>query len=117
MREQKTKRKYNRSAVWKDVIATLTVSDPRSSKVRRKTIKGGVKDMGAKGMFLLSPEEVPIGAKAKVVIEFDPEQPGRLSLRAEGETVRHSPEGVGIFFTSIDLRQFLFCITEKINGS
>ncbi len=118
MRGVKNKRKNTRSAVWEDITATLDVSDPSATKGRGKMIvKGRVKDIGAQGMFFVSADVVPMDAKADIVIDFNPEQPGNLILAAEGKTIRKDAEGVGIRFTRIDLRRLQQCITARMNRS
>ena len=114
----KNKRKNTRSAVWEDITATIDVSNPFATKGRGKMIiQGSVKDIGAHGMFLVSKDVVPVDAKAEIVIDFNPEQPGKLLLAAEGKTVRKNAEGVAIRFTRIDLRKLQQCIMERMNRS
>ncbi len=115
---KKNKRKNTRSAVWEDITATLQVEDPFDPKGRTKlTVKGRVKDIGAEGMFFISSETVPIDAKADILIDFNPGRPGVSTVAAKGTTVRKAPEGVGIRFSSIDLRKMQQCIMERMNHS
>ncbi len=114
----KNKRKNTRSAVWEDITATLEVDDPFDPRGRtRLTVKGRVKDIGAEGMFFISSENIPVDAKAEIVIDFNPGQPGAWTVAAKGKTVRKAPEGVGIRFSSIDLRKMQRCIMERMNHS
>jgi hypothetical protein len=111
-------RKVTRSQVWPETEATLTISDVFGQRSRSLlTIKGSVSDLGSSGMFLITPEIVPVPAKAEITINFDPasKQSANLKLTATGEIVRTTPEGVGIKFTSIDLVRLQQCIIFKMN--
>lgn len=116
MHKQEEKRKYNRSRVWEDVTALVDFLDPLDSKGRRKIrVNGKVGNIGSKGMFLISGEALPIGAKADITVDFDPMQPGKLEVQAEGTIVRLSHDGVGIEFSRIDINQFQHCIMKRMN--
>lgn len=115
---KKNKRKNTRSAVWEDITATVHVDDQLSSiKKPKLKVHGRVRDIGAYGMFLVVGERVPVGAKADIMIDFNPRQPGRSTLAAEGKTVRNDPEGIGIRFTRIDLAKLQQCILDRMNTS
>lgn len=114
----KNKRKNTRSAVWEDITATMEVDDPFDPRGRTKlTVNGRVRDIGAEGMFFLSSENIPVDAKAEIVIDFNPGQPGTWTVAAKGKTVRKVSEGVGVRFTDIDLRKMQRCIMERMNHS
>jgi len=111
-------RKVTRSQVWPETEATLKVADTFTRGSRAFiTIKGSVSDLGSSGMFLMTSELVPVPAKAEITIDFDPasKQSSNLKLTATGETVRLTPEGVGIKFTTIDLVRLQQCIISKMN--
>ncbi len=115
---KKNKRKNTRSIVWEDITATVQVDDHLSSiKKPKLKIHGRVRDIGAYGMFLVAGERVPIGSKAEIMIDFNPRQPGRSALAAEGKTVRNDSEGIGIRFTRIDLAKLQKCILDRMNTS
>ncbi len=118
MHRTKNKRKNTRSAVWEDITATLEMKDPLDPRGQKRIIvKGNVKDLGAEGMFFVSNESIPVDAKAYIVIDFNPGQPGAWTLAAKGKTVRKAPEGVGIRFSSVDLRKMQRCIMARMNHS
>jgi hypothetical protein len=111
-------RKVTRSQVWPETEATLVISEAFGQRSRSLlTIKGSVSDLGSSGMFLITPEMVPVPAKADITIDFDPgsKKSTNLKLSATGETVRSTNEGVGIKFTSIDLVRLQQCIISKMN--
>ncbi len=113
-------RKMTRSQVWPETEATLKLSDVFSQRPHSFiTIKGYVSDLGASGMFLITPETVPVPAKVEITINFAPDttQAKDFTLTAMGETVRVTHEGVGIRFTSIDLARLQQCIIAKMNQS
>jgi hypothetical protein len=116
---QETKyRKVTRSQVWPETEATLTINDAFGQRSRSLlTIKGSVSDLGSSGMFLITPEMVPVPAKADITIDFDPrsKKSTNLKLTATGETVRATKDGVGIKFISIDLVRLQQCIISKMN--
>lgn len=115
---KKNKRKNTRSAVWDDITATVQVDEHLSSVKKSKLkIHGRVRDIGAYGMFLVAGDRVPVGSKAEIMIDFNPRQPGKSALAAEGKTVRSDPEGVGIRFTRIDLVKLQQCILDRMNTS
>jgi hypothetical protein len=111
-------RKVTRSQVWPETEATLKIADGFNKNSRALlTIKGSVSDLGSSGMFLITPELVPVPVKAEITIDFDPSSnsKSKLIITAMGETVRMAPEGVGIKFTSIDLVKLQQCIVSKMN--
>jgi hypothetical protein len=111
-------RKVTRSQVWPETEATLKVAETFAKGSRGfTTIKGSVSDLGSSGMFLITPELVPVPAKAEITIDFDPssKSKSKIIITAMGETVRMTQEGVGIKFTSIDLVQLQQCIISKMN--
>jgi hypothetical protein len=116
--QEENYRKVTRSQVWPETEATLKVADSYVKSSRAFiTIKGSVSDLGSSGMFLVTPEVVPVPAKAEILIDFDPasKRSSDLKLNATGETVRATNEGVGIRFTSIDLVRLQQCIISKMN--
>jgi hypothetical protein len=110
-------RKVTRSPVWPETEAMLKYSDAFDMKAKRDlTIQGGVGDLGSSGMFFLTNEIIPLNAAVEITINFDPKSSSPdSSLSASGQTVRTTPEGVGIKFTSIDLKKLQKCIVSKIN--
>jgi hypothetical protein len=111
-------RKVTRSQVWPETEATLKLADTYSKNSRSFiTIKGSVSDLGSSGMFLITPEIVPVPAKAEITIDFDPasKKSSDFKMTAIGETVRLTQEGVGIRFLSIDLVRLQQCIISKMN--
>ena len=80
------------------------------------TVKGSVGDLGSSGMFLITPDPVPVPAKAEIIIDFEPNsKTSHCQVTAFGETVRSTHEGVGIKFTAIDLSKLQQCIISKMN--
>ncbi len=113
------KRRYTRSGVWQNTDATIKVRENISyDKIQCLTIKGTVKNLGASGMFLLTDELVPVPASAEITINFDAKSSmPDLLMEASGKTVRLTKKGVGIKFTSINLKKLQKCIIKKINSS
>ena len=111
------KRKNTRSRVWPDTEATIRVTDGFTlDSGGRITVKGTVGNLGSNGMFLQTFEEVPVPARADITINFDPgSNAAELSLKASGETVHTTGDGVGIKFTSIDVAKLQECIIAKMN--
>ncbi|MBC2715403.1 MAG: hypothetical protein HF978_08850 [Desulfobacteraceae bacterium] len=113
------KRRYTRSGVWPHTDATIKVQENISyDKVQYLTVKGKVQNLGSSGIFILTDKLVPIPATAEITINFDSTSniPGLL-ISASGKTVRLTKQGVGIEFTSIDLKKLQTCIIKKINSS
>lgn len=118
MREPRNLRKHTRSTVWDDITAIFSIKDPFGSGKRDVlVIKGAVRDIGAHGMFFISNENIPVGTKADIVIDFDPGQPGKLSIKAQGEIIRSGAGGVGVNFLNINLQRLQECIMERMNRS
>jgi len=112
------KRKSTRSRTWPETEATIKflelVSATETSK--KKSITGGVVDLGASGMFLKTSEVVPTQADVEIEIRFDPEsKSSKLRLHASGKTIRSGGNGIGIEFKSIDLTRLQKCIIEKMH--
>jgi hypothetical protein len=111
-----TYRKATRSTVWPDMKATIKVLDTYKPKRCFSIVQGRVKDLGSMGMFLITPETVPVPAKAEITIDFDPSSTSiNPIIKAWGKTVHTTKEGVGISFTVIDLYKLQECIITKIN--
>jgi c-di-GMP-binding flagellar brake protein YcgR len=109
-------RKATRSRVWPDIEATVKVSQKYHKPRAFHTIKGAVCDLGGGGMFLVTPEDAPVPAKAEITIDFDPRSKSTATkIRAFGETVRLTNEGIGIRFTFIDLFKLQQCIIYRMN--
>ena len=107
--ELSNRRRSTRSQVWKETRATLKMIDTSDLETRRTiNIHGGVTDIGSNGMFLSSVEYIPVPGKAEITIDFDPHASG-CSISVEGETVRETKNGVGIRFTSIDVKLLQKC--------
>ena len=113
------KRRCTRSDVWPDTRATIKVQDPCSiNRLQSKTVMGKVENLGARGMFLITDEFVPISGFAEITIQFASTPcMSNLLVKAAGKTVRMTPKGVGIKFTSISLKKLRECIIQKINNS
>jgi len=111
------KRKNTRSRVWPDTKATIRVADGFSHNAGGSiTVKGTVGNLGSNGMFLNTFEDVPVPARADITINFDSDSHAAgLYLKASGETVHSTGDGVGIKFTSIDVAKLQQCIIEKMN--
>lgn len=111
------KRKNTRSRVWPDTEATVRVADGFSyNSGGRITFKGIVGNLGSTGMFLKTTEKVPVPARADIEINFDPEsKEAGITIKASGETVHSTKEGVGIRFTVIDVAKLQQCIIAKMN--
>lgn len=111
------KRLCTRSNVWENTDATIKVREQIDPKrAGYVTVKGKVENLGSSGMFLITDEVVPVPAPAEIIINFTPNaSASELMLNAAGKTVHISPKGVGIKFTSIDLRKLQNCIIQKIN--
>ncbi len=118
MEEKENRRKNTRAAVWDNVVASVEIDEPYKQKGKGKvTIKAPVRDIGSKGMFVVSEESVPMNAKAEISIDFDSRRPGTLTISAQGKTVRRSDDGFGIQFKKINLKHLMECITGRMNRS
>jgi len=114
--DHENKRKNTRSRVWPDTEATIKFTDGFSTNGGRITVKGIVDNLGSNGMFLNTIEVVPVPSRADITINFDPNPSTEdLYLKASGETVHATGDGVGIKFTSIDVSKLQQCIIEKMN--
>ena len=118
MGKQRNMRKSTRSVVWDNTVATIEIQDPFEAKAKKKlTIKGGVWDLGAEGMFFVSEEVIPVDAQADILIDFDSSRPGSIQLKAAGKIVRLGTDGVGIRFSRINLAELQRCISRRLNSS
>ncbi len=115
--DNENKRRNTRNRVWPDTKATIRVTDGfMVDRGGRITVSGIVGNLGAKGMFLKTFEDVPVPARADITINFDPDSKvADLFLYASGETVHTTGDGVGIKFTSINVAKLQQCIIEKMN--
>ena len=113
------KRRYTRSGAWPDTHATIKIQQPFSfNKIEYVTVQGKVGNLGASGMFLMTEQLIPVPGFAEITINFESNPKiSDLSLNAIGRTVRLDKNGVGIKFTSIDLKMLQKCIVKKINIS
>lgn len=114
---EENNRKFLRKKVWDDTEATMKVDDPFSSGSRQTiTIKGIIGDLSTGGMFLKTQDSVPVSSKAEIIINFDPASSSSdFSLKAHGETVHITENGVGVRFTTIDLEKLQKCIIKRMN--
>ena len=110
-------REFSRKKVWQDTEATIKVNDPFSDGSRKTmNITGIVDNLSTGGMFLKTKAPVPVSSKAEIKINFDPASDSPdLSIKAFGETVHVTENGVGIKFTSIDMAALQQCIIKKMN--
>ncbi len=108
-------RESTRKKVWQDTEATIKVNDPFSSGSRKTmTINGIVDNLSTGGMFLKTEESVPVSSKAEIIIKFDPASSSSdLSVKAYGTIVNAAENGVGIKFTSIDMRNYSGVSSKK----
>jgi hypothetical protein len=113
------KRRCTRSGAWLDTIATIKVQYPFSiNKIRSMTVTGKVENLGSMGMFLITDELIPVPGFAEIAIHFNSNScMPALLIKASGRTVRLTKEGVGIKFTSINLKKLQECIVQRINNS
>ena len=116
---QKCKRRCTRSGAWPDTHATIKIQQAFSfNKIEQMTVKGKVENLGASGMFLMTDKLIPVPGFAQITINFESDPKiSDLSLNAIGQTVRLDKNGVGIKFTSINLKMLQKCIVRKINVS
>jgi len=100
-------RKASRKKVWQDTEATIKVDEPFSTGSRKTmSITGIVENLSTGGMFLKTEEPVSVLSKAEITINFDPvSNSSDLSVKAYGEIVHLTDNGVGIKFTSIDMAE------------
>ena len=103
------KRNATRVDLWLNVVADVMA--------KNKTISGKVKNLGSRGMFLLSEKRVPISTPVGVQLIFKLKDAGDLSLKATGTVVWFNEEGMGIQFSEIDLEQFRKCVVAMVNES
>ncbi len=113
------KRKCTRSGAWPDTSATIRIQEAFSfNKIEYMTVKGQVENLGASGMFLTTDQLIPVPGFAEITINFESNpKTSDLSVKAFGRTVRMTKNGVGIKFTSINLKMLQKCIVRKINVS
>ena len=104
-------RKVTRSEVWAGIEATLRATSKPSYIAR-----GTVRDLGSKGMFLLTKDPVHLDSIGDITIDFDPQSDSpKYKITALCKTIHRTEEGVGIKFTSINLSKLQECIVSKIN--
>ena len=109
-------RSVTRCKVCTDTQVTVNVSEAFDHGNWSFTVKGTIKDIGERGLFLMTPEVVPVPAKGKITIDFEPGSPSdNFKIRALGETVHATNEGVGIRFTYVNLPKLQQCIVSKMN--
>ena len=106
-----------RSRTWPDTRATIELYDFICLDGRKMIrLSGSVTDIGADGMFLKTEEDIPVPARAKIVLCFDPNAKRPVLLvPAEGKVIRKTGSGIGIYFTHIDLMRLQRCIVAKMN--
>ena len=107
------RRKSTRSQVWSSTVATINILNV--SGYGSTSISGQVRNLGAEGMFLKTSEAVPVHAAVGIIIDFNSEHPTVLRLKAYGETVRRSSNGIGIRFTQINLDDLQEFILKRMN--
>ena len=114
---KKSRRTSTRTQVWSDTEAIITAADPMAPSGRAKIrVQGGVRDIGSFGMFFVTQEYLPRNVEVEIEILFDPNSRlSKLSVKARGNTVHRTPEGIGIKFSEIDLSRLQRCIIEKMN--
>jgi|GEM_PF-3772848 len=97
----KERRKTTRTKLWFDSVAYV--------ESEYGVIKGRVRNLGAKGMFLKAKERFPENSEVEITILFRTKAPCELS-GIKGKVVRTSYKGMGISFTEIDLVSFRKCM-------
>ena len=98
---KKERRKTTRTKLWFDSVAYV--------ESEYGVIKGSVRNLGAKGMFLKTKDRFPENSDVEITILFRTKVPSELS-RIKGKVVRTSYKGMGIAFTEIDLAKFRKCM-------
>ena len=101
------KRNTTRVDLWLNVVADI--------KSKSKKISGKVKNLGARGMFLLTKSRMPIATPVAVLLGFKLKDSEDLTLKAPGTVVWFNEEGMGIQFNEIDLEQFRKCVVAMVN--
>ncbi|UCF92672.1 MAG: PilZ domain-containing protein [Desulfobacterales bacterium] len=101
------KRKTTRTQLWIESEATVNYQG--------RQIKGKVGDIGAKGMFLETPEKIPEKSQIELTIVFQSKKPVQLS-DLKGTVVRCGKNGVGIAFKQIDMSRFRECLLAIMEG-
>ena len=110
------KRNATRSRIGGKFEAEVQYRDPydnqRSNII---TARGRIDDLGSKGIFLSTGDEVPLEKSLDIRILFEPMVPDGLSMKARGVAVRKTPEGVGIKFTDINVGRLGECVMEMLS--
>jgi hypothetical protein len=103
------KRNTTRVDLWLNVIAEV--------RFETRLITGKVKNLGSRGMFLLTRDTLPIATVVKVLLVFKLKNSNDLHLRVSGAVVWYNEEGMGIQFDEIDLEKFRKCVVAMVNDS
>ena len=69
-------------------------------------IKGQVENLSMNGMFLRTPDRVPINAAADIRIFLSGASPA-ISVDVKGRPLRHEAEGIAVQFDEMDLDSFI----------
>ena len=101
------KRNAARSEIWSDVYAQV--------KINEQLITGKVKNLGSKGMFLVTDYQLPVSSKINVMLLFKLKSRPDLHLEVNGNVAWHNKEGMGIQFHRMDLDKFRECVLAMVN--
>ncbi|MCK5541228.1 MAG: PilZ domain-containing protein [Desulfobacterales bacterium] len=93
------RREYERIEFFTSVSVIIDVGD------KKIDIKGGVKDLSLKGVFIITEKKAPVGSPCSVKIFLSGATDG-VELRIKGVVARTESDGVGIIFDSIDIDSF-----------
>ena len=104
---EKQRRKTTRTDLWFDSEAIV--------KYENKTIKGKIKNLGARGMFLETSQKIPKNTNLDIKITFRTENPLELS-DIKGTVIWCGDKGMGIGFTKIELERLRECMSSIMQG-
>ena len=96
-----------RNEVWPETEAVV--------KNFNRVLRGHVRNLGSRGMFLVTEQKLPIKSRLEIRIIFHTGAARDLTIDARGEAIWRSREGVGIRFTEIDVAKLGDCIIQMLN--
>ncbi len=112
------KRLVQRTKVWPETQAVLvyrTLTEMHDERI--VSVKGHVKNISAKGVFVNTGSFVPKRTRVILTIDFDPGSQTDIVFSAKGYVARTSSKGVAIQFTDADANRLGDCIITKLNQS
>ena len=93
------RRKHERVEFFTSISVIIDAGD------KKINVKGGIKDLSLKGVFIITDKKAPIGSPCSIKI-FLSEAKEDVELSIKGKIARTESDGLGIIFDSIDIDSF-----------